>query len=104
MGLGFSISPGLGTALSNRNDDRAYFTFGGDLNQMGLIERFLRDRDFPVAKCGVYPGFLKADGAEYARALKLIFVARIEGWWNQEHDLIARGICTQEEFDEALGR
>jgi hypothetical protein len=102
--MNFSIAPGTMTALSGRNDNRAYFLLSGDLNQMGRMESILREMKFPVVKWDVYPGFLQNDEEKYIEALKLIYSWGIEGWWNQESALIKYKICTQEEFDAKLGR
>lgn len=99
-----SISPGVFTAMSNMNDNRAYYTFNGDLNQMGQIESFLRERGFPVVKNNVYPGFPQSQLEQYKRALKAVFDARVPGWWNQRERLIEHGICTDEEYRSALDR
>lgn len=102
--MGFSVAPGVGAALVHRGDDRAYFVFQGDLNQMGILYARLLEAGFPVVKSDVYPGFPRDQEEEYIRALRFVFDNRIEGWWNQERDLIKHEICTQEEFDKALGR
>lgn len=94
----FQIAPGTLTALSRRLDNRAYYTFSGDLSQMGAIEEFLRARGFPVVKSDVYPGFQEKDLAEYVRALRLIYKMKLDGWWNQEQALIEHHICTPQEF------
>lgn len=98
----FGVAPGAVTALSNTKDTRAYYTFGGDLGQMGSIELFLKRRGFNVVKTGVYPGFSEDNEEEYIRALRAIFEGQVDGWWNQDHALIKHGICTQEMFDMAL--
>lgn len=90
--------------LSNTDDNRAYFTFDGDLCQMSAMERALREAGFNVVRNNVYPGFRETDKEEYVRALKFIFTNRIDGWWNQERVFIEHGICTQEEFNHTLGR
>lgn len=104
MSFGFSIAPGTMTALANRDDNRAYYTLEGDLSQMGRMEQVLRGAGFPVVKWDVYPGFTKENEEQYIEALRYIFQNRIEGWWNQERKLIQYEICTQEQFDRALGR
>lgn len=102
--LGFSVAPGVGAALANRGDDRAYFVFEGDLNQMGIIYARLLWAGFRVVKSDVYPGFPRDQEEEYIKALRFLFDNRVEGWWNQERDLVRYEICTQGEFDKALGR
>lgn len=98
----FQMAPGTLTALQNMDDNRAYYTFGGDLNQMGLIFRRLADAGFPVVKSNVYPGFPRDQEEEYKRALRFVYEHQVEGWWNQREKLIAYGICTQEEFTATL--
>lgn len=102
--LGPTIAPGVGTALAGMSDNRAYYIFSGDLNQMGIIERFLRERAYPVVKANVYPGFAKDQEEKFKDALKLIFEFRVEGWWRQELNMVKYGICSQEKFNSALGR
>ncbi|QQG41855.1 MAG: hypothetical protein HYV90_00885 [Candidatus Woesebacteria bacterium] len=86
------------------DDDRAYFLFDGDLDQMGTIYTALREAGFPVVKNNVYPGFARDQKEEYKEALAFVFEHRTNGWWSQEDDLIKYGVCTQPEFDQALGR
>lgn len=102
--MGWSVAPGMWDALANRDDNRAYYTLSGDLGQMGTMYRFLLDRGYPVVKWDVHPGFAKDQEAQYIRALRDIFEWRVEGWWNQERDLVKYGVCTQEAYDLALGR
>ncbi len=99
-----SVAPGIVAALTNRSDNRAYFTFDGDLNQMGIIYSRLLDAGFPVVKSGVYPGFPRVQEGQYSKALRFLYESKTEGWWNQERNLVQYSICTQEEFDRVLGR
>lgn len=87
------------------NGVHAYYILSGDLNQMGTMERVLREAGFNVirSQSGTYPGFPQDAEEEYKRALKYLFDNRIAGWWNQ-HDLTKYGLVTKEEFDEALQR
>ena len=48
----------------------------------------------------MYPGFVKLD--DYIKGLKLIWEHRVEGWWNQQDDLVKYGVCTTDEYLEAL--
>ncbi len=102
--LSFTVAPGAVTALTNTHDDRAYFTFTGDLGQMGCIEAALRQAGYPVVKSGVYPGFAKEQEDLFRQALAYVFEYKIDGWWNQEVGMVRYGICTQEEFRAALSR
>ncbi len=97
-----TIAPGAIAALTNRNDRRAYHTFTGDLNQMGVIYVTLLQAGYPVVKSDVYPGFTKDNEEKYKEALAFLYENRIEGWWNQHSALIRNGICTEEEYSEAL--
>lgn len=94
---------GVLAILNGMKDNRAYYTFGGDLCQMGIIKRELQEAGFLVVQNDVYPGFPKDQEDEYKKALAYIFKKRIEGWWSQKEALVKYGICTQEEFRKALG-
>ena len=102
--LMFSIAPCVLFALANTSDDRAFYLLQGDLSQMGRMYAALSQAGFPIVKSGVYPGFARDDLEHYKRALRYIFSRRIDGWWNQEEALISHGVCTQAEYDAALGR
>ena len=105
---GFTMSGGVFSLLSSaandprgeRNQEYA-FLLSGDLCQMSTQEDFLRAQGFDVARRNVYPA-LKSEDVE--RALRLIWERRCDGWWNYEHKYVELGICTKEEYDEALGR
>jgi hypothetical protein len=98
----FNTPSGTASYLGNSRTGDAYFLLEGDLNQMGIMERRLRDGGFNVARSssGTYPGFPKDQEAEYLRALKWLYERRVEGWWNQR--LVEHKVCTQAEFDAAL--
>jgi hypothetical protein len=100
--LRFSAAMGLGAALAGMNDSRAYYTFDGDLNQMGQIYAFLLGRGYPVVKSNVYPGFPRDAEETYKRALREVYQSRVEGWWSQRRQLLEYGICTEAEFVAAL--
>lgn len=101
---GFKIAQGTLAALSGMEDNRAYYIFDGDLNQMGIIYTTLLRAGFPVVKNNVYPGFPKNQEDKYKEALKYLFENRIEGWWSQRSKLLEYKICTEEEFKEALDK
>ena len=86
------------------DDNPVYYTLDGDLNQMGIMRDTLRNAGFRVAMLNVYPGFRKNNKDGYIRALQFLLDNRIKGWWNQEREMIEHGVCTQEEFDNAIGR
>ncbi len=104
IGPGFTFAPNVGAAFENMDDDRAYFVLSGDLSQMGTIYTRLQEAGFPVVKSDVYPGFARDQEAKYVEALHFVFKRRIDGWWNQQHDLIKHGVCTDNEFQAALHR
>lgn len=99
---GFTVAPGTYSAFQDRNDNRAYFTFQGDLNQLGIIYIALLGAGFPVVKSNVYPGFIESQEDEYKLALEHVFTFRIPGWWNQKDALLKYEICTLEEYKAAL--
>lgn len=100
--LEWRIAPGTIPALTGRDDDRAYWIFEGDLNQMGIIQEVLKAVGFDIVKNDVYPGFPKDQEEEYKRALRFIWDYKIPGWWNQRRKLIQYEICTEEQYQEAL--
>ena len=67
----------------------------GDLNQMGLQKRSLKDAGFEITQEDVFP-VVKKDDIE--KALLHLYLNKIEGWWNYEDRYIKYGICTKEEF------
>lgn len=73
----------------------------GDLVQMSTMDQALRAAGFDVGRQGVYPTIAESD---YVRALKYLYISGVPGWWNQERDLIERGVCNQRQFDVRLGR
>ena len=77
-------------------------SFRGDLSQMASQYRFLRERGYPVKTMDVYP-VLESD-EDYKRAITSIWFSRVEGWWHYEKKLVEWGVCSQGEYDIALGR
>lgn len=98
----FRIGVGTLVSLAARGDSRAYYTFDGDLQQMGTIYVVLLNAGFPVVHQDVYPGFARDKEDEYVRALRFLFIHRVPGWWNQRRDLVAYKIIDEQEFFDAL--
>lgn len=90
----------LQSAIDERSDDGFHFLLDGDLNQMGIQERFLRDRGFAVGRRNVYPA-LKTE-EEFNDAIKAIWKSRTSGWWQYRRQLVKNNVCTEEEFKQAL--
>lgn len=103
-GFRFTDTPGLRVALVDMHDDRAYFTFDGDLNQLGIIYQRLSEAGFDVVKNDVYPGFPKDQEETYRQGLRFLFDNQVTGWWNQRSALLKYQICTEQEFKLALDR
>ena len=89
---------------SDTNDNKAHYTLTGDLCQLDTMEIVLKAVGFDIVKSDVYPGFPKSKEDEFIRALNYLYQHRVQGWWNQEKALIDNKICTQLEFDKAMGR
>jgi len=66
---------------------------------MAIQKRFLISRGFEVEQSDAYPALKSED---FPRALEQIFNNRVEGWWNLERDFARHGVCTSEEFSQAL--
>lgn len=95
---------GRGNRIERPQVKRAYYLLSGDLIQMSRMEDALRQAGFRVARSDVYPGFYEEDKERYLAALRYLFDRRIEGWWNQEREMVQQGTCTQREYDVAIGR
>ncbi len=87
----------------NKDKANSTFTFflNGDLNQMSIQKRYLNQQGIDSQQTDVYPVIKEAD---VEKALKLFYENKVEGWWNYERDYVNRGICTQEQYNEKLGR
>ena len=86
------ISSLLGSAVSGRRDEGFKFLLSGDLNQMGIQDRFLRDRGLAVGRVDVYPGFRTQE--EYDEAITLVWQHKVAGWRHYRRRLIELGVCT----------
>lgn len=96
------LEPGVaGLIMSSGASPREGFNFflDGDLLQMSTQKQFLRDKGFAVDQSDVYPVLRKSDAK---RAMKLIWEHRVDGWWSYKRQYVDMGICTEEEFKQAL--
>lgn len=102
-GLSMSMSTGvaslLGSALRGITGS-IQFSLSGDLSQMAAQERFLVGRGLSVERNDVYPGLFT--GADFRKALQLLWENRIDGWWHYEAEYAKYGICDSKKFREAL--
>lgn len=73
----------------------------GDLNQMATQMSELSRYGIRVKVDGGIP-FI--EDAEYKRALSIIWVGGISGWWNYKKEFIQHDICAEKEFMERLRR
>jgi len=71
----------------------------GDLCQMGNQADFLRRNGFSLRRQNVY-SIVKPEDAE--RALRLIWKNKVDGWWHYCDKYVQFGICTKQEFKDAL--
>jgi hypothetical protein len=85
----------LTNAGTNNTDDVEKILLNGDLSQMGIMSRVLREAGFDVRHSDIYPVI---QGYEIPRALKHLWDQRVDGWWNNRGNLIKYGICTADEF------
>lgn len=77
------------------------FTIGnGDLNQMAQIKNYLLTQGLDVGSINVYPAVKTKE--DLKKGLELLWKNRVAGWWNNEHQFVTYGTCTQVEFREAL--
>lgn len=90
----------LHSAAAERDDVGFRFLIDGDLNQMGIQERFLRERGFTVGRRNVYPALRTEE--EFNAAIKAIWESRIAGWWHYRKRLVENDVCTEEQFEQVL--
>ena len=99
----FSMDEGVFGLLSTAQEAKASpeytFYIKGDLCQMSSQGSFLKKYGFSVSQSNVYPVIKEED---VPKALRLIYESRVEGWWHYKEKYTELGICTPEEFDEAL--
>ena len=94
------VSSLLNSAITGREDAGFLFLLNGDLNQMGIQDRFLRSRGFTIGRRDVYPALRTKE--EFNTAIKAIWESRIAGWWHYRKKLVENGVCTEEQFKQAL--
>jgi len=72
----------------------------GDLGQIAAQAEFLELRSFQLVDAHGLPYLVTEK--RILSAITLLWENRVPGWWAYESRLIDAGICTQEEFAEAL--
>lgn len=82
-------------AVNNESNKEFTFFLEGDLNQMSTQRQFLNNRGIITKQNNVYPCLKEED---VPKALKLILVNRIEGWWHYKDKYIKHNLCTEEEL------
>lgn len=100
----FSVSSGVASLISKAGSvpkKAPVFTIDGDLSQMAKQAEFLRGRGIEVGYADVYPVLFSEE--DTARALKLIWESKVDGWWHYKAAYAKRGICDSTAFDAALG-
>jgi hypothetical protein len=75
------------------------FHLNGDLKQMATQMVVLKERGIKVEVDGGIPFVEEKD---YHRALLIIWVNAIHGWWNYKDDFLKYAICTEEQFMKRL--
>lgn len=98
-----AISTGVLGLLDSRDQtDTVEFYLDGDLNQMAIQKQFLEKNNLRVGINGGVPGLFSEE--DFITALRLIWTNKVDGWWGQRYQTryIRYGICSKEEFDQAL--
>jgi hypothetical protein len=97
-----SASPDVLGVLNHAGttDEGYHKTLSGDLGQMGEQKSYLIMMGFDVGMVDVYPAL--KDQENFDQAITLIYRARISGWWHYKDRLVELGVCTREEYDNAL--
>ena len=73
----------------------------GDLNQMATQMAELRMHGI---RSEVDGGIPYIEDKDYARALAIIWMGGIAGWWNYKDDFLKYGICDEEQYMGRLKR
>lgn len=89
----------LYAAANHRNDQGYAFSLTGDLCQMVSQKNFLLEHGFIIGQSDVYPLIKEED---LKPSLTAIWEYKVEGWWHYCKKYVELGICTEEEFKEAL--
>lgn len=71
----------------------------GDLNQMAIQ---MRELHLNGIKSCVQGGIPFIEKEVFPRALTIIWIDSIHGWWNYKDEFIKYGLCTEKEFNEKL--
>lgn len=85
----------LNSAIKKERNDNYSFFLRGDLCQMATQRNFLSHRGFNLKQNDVYPCLKECD---VERALKEIYLNKVEGWWHYDDEYVKYNICTKEEF------
>jgi len=91
----------LSSAASGRNDQGYSYYLNGDLCQMSAQERFLSRHGMVLGRRDVYPA-LKTE-EDFKKALTLLWEHKVAGWWHYKKKMVEYGICTEDEYETALG-
>lgn len=91
----------LKSAIDNERNETYSFFLSGDLSQMSSQRSFLNRMGVETRQNNVYPCLKESD---VPKALNLIWVNRVDGWWHYEDLYVKHSICTKEEFWTRLKR
>lgn len=89
-------------SLSDRFGNNPEFIDSCTRDQSRAIYEFLTERGLPVEMDP--QGFMiirERHAGRIREALQLVFDNRIKGWWNLRREMIARKVCSKEEFEKA---
>ena len=97
-----SITSLIKSGVSDEKTSEEYtFFLDGDISQMSNQKSFLIEQGISVGQNNVYPVLEEKD---VKKALILIWSNKVDGWWHYKKEYVELGICTDEEWSNALGR
>lgn len=77
-----------------------YF-LNGDLHQMYSQMDWLKHKGISVSMDGGIP--IVCNEEDYIKALNIIWLGKLEGWWNYDTEFEKYNICSKDEYKIALG-
>ena len=89
-------------SLSSCNGSNPEFVDTCTHDQSLAMFDFLQARGLPVEMHDRgYMIIRERHAGRIREAMQLIFDNRLEGWWNLRREIVARGVCSAQQFEEA---
>lgn len=102
--MSFEMTKGVedlvSSAIKKEDAGEEYsFSLEGDLQQMSSQKVVLISKGFDIKQRDVYPSLRICDKKP---ALKVIWESKVSGWFHYMKDMVELGVCTEDEWKEAI--